>query len=208
MSYAGTQSREAVDYCPDSTVLGVGGSSVTEDLRNQIVALLPRLRRFACALTGDTDRGDDLVQETCVRALSKLDQWQRGTRLDSWLYRIAQNLWLDQIRAGKIRGERVDIDTLQDFVGDDGRKVTEGRLTLSAVALAIDQLPPEQKVLIALVCFEELSYKEAADVLEIPIGTVMSRLARARSVLYERTYEFDNSKAPIQLCQRRGRHFK
>lgn len=181
---------------------------MTDDLRNQIVALLPRLRRFACALTGDTDRGDDLVQETCVRALSKLDQWQRGTRLDSWLYRIAQNLWLDQIRAGKVRGERVDIDSLQDFVGDDGRKVTEGRLTLSAVALAIDRLPPEQKVLIALVCFDELSYKEAADVLEIPIGTVMSRLARARSVLYERTHELDKSKAPIQLCQRRGRHFK
>ena len=74
--------------------------------------------------------------------------------------------------------------------------------------MAIDQLPPEQKVLIALVCFEELSYKEAAEVLEIPIGTVMSRLARARSVLYETTHEIDQAKAPTQPRQRRGRHFK
>ena len=181
---------------------------MTDDVRHQIVALLPRLRRFAYALTGDTDRGDDLVQETCVRALSKLDQWQQGTRLDSWLYRIAQNLWLDRIRAVKVRGEKVDIDALDDFVGEDGRKVTEGRLTLSAVAVEIDRLPPEQKVLIALVCIEELSYKDAAEVLEIPIGTVMSRLARARSVLYEATHGYDQVKAPIQPRQRRGRHFK
>ena len=76
------------------------------DPRNQIVEFLPRLRRFSHALTGDPDKGDDLVQETCARALSRLDQWEAGTRLDSWMFRIAQNIWFDQRRAHKVRGSR------------------------------------------------------------------------------------------------------
>src|SRR5947208_14365977 len=80
-----------------------GGRRVTDELRNRMVEILPRLRRFAVALTGDLDQGDDLVQETCMRALSRVDQWQPGTRLDSWMYRIAQNLWLDRMRAKKVR---------------------------------------------------------------------------------------------------------
>lgn len=161
---------------------------VADEFRHQIVALLPRLRRFAYALTGDGDRGDDLVQDTCVRALSKLDQWQAGTRLDSWLYRIAQNLWFDRIRAGKVRGDQVDIDSVDNLPGDDGRSITEGRSTLNVVSRAIEQLPPDQKILVVLVCIDGLSYKEAADVLEIPIGTVMSRLARARRALHAATH--------------------
>ena len=77
---------------------------MTDEIRNRMVELLPRLRRFAVALTGDLDQGDDLVQETCMRALSRVDQYQPGTRLDSWMYRIAQNLWLDRMRAKKVRG--------------------------------------------------------------------------------------------------------
>lgn len=122
-----------------------------------------------------------------MRALSKLDQWQEGTRLDSWLFRIAQNLWFDKLRASKVRGERIDIDALENQVGEDGREVTESRLTLDAVASALSELPPDQKVVIALVSIEGLSYKDASDVLGIPIGTVMSRLARARAALHDRT---------------------
>lgn len=177
---------------------------MSDDIRHQIVALLPRLRRFAYALTGDSDRGDDLVQDTCVRALSKQEQWQVGTRLDSWLYRIAQNLWLDHIRAGKVRGDNVDIDVVENLPGEDGRSITEGRSTLAVVSKAIDRLPPDQKVLIALVCVDGLTYKEAADVLEIPIGTVMSRLARARRALHEASQNEPELEMSVEVGTRRG----
>src|SRR5262245_928904 len=114
---------------------------VTDDIRRQIVELMPRLRRFAYALAGDRDRGDDLLQETCLRALSRLDQWEHGTRLDSWMYRIAQNIWLDRIRALKVRGEPVDIETAYNLPGEDGRDVAESRLVLSEVSEAMAQLP-------------------------------------------------------------------
>ncbi|MGO8953231.1 MAG: RNA polymerase sigma factor [Rhodomicrobium sp.] len=175
------------------------------DLRLQIVDFLPRLRRFSHALTGDPDKGDDLVQETCARALSRLDQWEPGTRLDSWMFRIAQNLWLDQRRAHKVRGNTVDIDEVYDLPGDDGRTVTESRLTLAEVSQGIAQLPADQQVLIALVCVEGLSYKEAAEVLEVPIGTVMSRLARARRVLFHKAHPDFKAVEPVKLESRRAR---
>lgn len=149
-----------------------------------MVALLPRLRRFAYVLTRDMERADDLVQETCLRALDRLDQWERGTRLDSWLYRIAQNIWFDRLRSLKVRGETAEIDVAVDVAGEDGRNVTETRLALIDISKAISTLPEEQQVLIALVCVDGLSYKEAAETLEIPIGTIMSRLARARQALH------------------------
>lgn len=157
---------------------------MANDIRDRMVELLPRLRRFAYALTGNLDKADDLVQETCARALASADQWQAGTRLDSWMYRIAQNLWFDRMRATKVRGEVVDVDTAIDLVGTDGRDVTESRLTLQVVAKSIAQLPADQQLVIAHVCIDGLSYKDAADALGIPIGTVMSRLARARRALH------------------------
>jgi RNA polymerase sigma-70 factor (ECF subfamily) len=156
-----------------------------EELQSRIVKLLPRLRRFAFALTGDRDKADDLVQDACERALSRLDQWQPGTKLDSWMYRITQNIWLDQHRARRVRREQGTLDEVENLPGSDGRMVTETRLTLAAVQDGIARLPPEQQVLVAMVCVEGVSYKEAASILDIPIGTVMSRLARARQSLYE-----------------------
>ncbi|NOT72939.1 MAG: RNA polymerase sigma factor [Hyphomicrobium sp.] len=149
-----------------------------------MVELLPRLRRFSYALTGSLDKADDLVQDTCARALASADQWQPGTRLDSWMYRIAQNLWFDRLRATKVRGEVIDVDTAIDLVGSDGRDVTESRLTLQAVSKSIAELPADQQLVIAHVCIDGMSYKDAADALGIPIGTVMSRLARARKTLH------------------------
>lgn len=158
---------------------------MVEDVQSRIVNLLPRLRRFAFALTGDRDKADDLVQDACERALSRLDQWQPGTKLDSWMYRITQNIWLDQHRARRVRREQGTLDEVENLAGADGRKVTENRLTLAAVQSGIARLPPEQQVLIAMVCVEGVSYKDAASILDIPIGTVMSRLARARQSLYD-----------------------
>ncbi len=155
-----------------------------EDIRNRMVELLPRLRRFSYALTGNLDEADDLVQEACTRALASASQWQAGTRLDSWMYRIAQNIWFDKLRASKTRGEVVDVDTAADIVGSDGRDVTENHMTLQLVAKNISALPTDQQLVIAHVCVDGQSYKEAAEALGIPIGTVMSRLARARQTLH------------------------
>lgn len=101
------------------------------------------------------------------------------------MYRIAQNLWFDRMRSQKARGEVVDIDSALELAGSDGRDVTDSRLTLQVVAKSIAKLPADQQLVIAHVCIDGLSYKEAAEALEVPIGTVMSRLARARKALHE-----------------------
>ncbi len=157
---------------------------MVEEIRSRMIELLPRLRRFAFALTGDRDKADDLVQDTCERALAHLDQWKPGTSLDSWMYRIAQNIWVDHHRSRKSQGGENTLDEVENLMGQDGRNVTESRLTLAAVTEGIARLPAEQKVLVAMVCVEGISYKEAAGILGIPIGTVMSRLSRARQTLY------------------------
>jgi len=165
-----------------------------------MIEFLPRLRRFAYALTRNLELADDLVQDTCERALARADQWQPGTRLDSWMYRIAQNIWFDSGRAAKVRGEKADLEDIADIAGSDGREVTENRLTLSSVFAAIDRLPREQQVLVALVCVDGLSYKEAAVSLNLPIGTVMSRLSRARQAIASALME----KSPVALASVRG----
>ena len=156
---------------------------MTDDFRSQMVQLIPRLRRFAVALTGELDQADDLVQETCARALSRAAQWQEGTRLDSWMYRIAQNLWFDHMRAKKVRGDHIPLE-VGEIPGADGRAVVESRLSLAAVSAAMAKLPQDQRVLVALVCIDGASYQQAAEIAGVPIGTVMSRLARARRQLH------------------------
>lgn len=158
---------------------------MSEDLPLQIVALLPRMRRFACSLTGSRDEGDDVVQSACERALSRLDQWQPGTRLDSWMFRIIQTTWIDRVRSRRLRGEDQATDIVESMVGEDGRRMTEARLTLQRVRRAIDQLPENQRSVLVLVSVDGLSYREAAKILDVPVGTVMSRLARARRRLHE-----------------------
>lgn len=153
------------------------------DATQQMVALLPRLRRFAYALTGSKADGDDLVQASCEKALRALHQWTDGTRLDSWMYRIMQNAWIDQKRAQSRRAESVAFDQVPELVGRDGRDDMDSRMVLDQVRRAMMELPKDQSVVLALVTVEGLSYQEAADVLELPIGTVMSRLARGRKRL-------------------------
>jgi len=150
--------------------------------RQQVVALLPKLRRFARGLTGNAADADDLVQTACLKAIERAHQWTDGTRLDSWMYRIVHNQWLDDLRARKVRAVDAEADP-DSLIADDGVARTEANITLDAVRKAMLKLPGEQRAVLALVCIEGLAYKDAADALGVPIGTVMSRLARARQAL-------------------------
>ncbi|MDE2183583.1 MAG: sigma-70 family RNA polymerase sigma factor [Alphaproteobacteria bacterium] len=144
--------------------------------------MLPRLRRFAVSLTGNMTDADDLVQDTVERALKNLHRYEPDTRLDSWMYRIAQNLWIDAVRARRVRAT-VSGDPPEDAAVIDGARDVEAKLTFRQTCRALEQLPEEQRVVVALVLIEGLSYREAADILEVPMGTVTSRLARAREAL-------------------------
>ena len=148
--------------------------------RDEIATLLPRLRRFARAVTHHREDADDLVQVAVERALRHLDQWQPGSRLDSWLYRIMKNAWIDEVRARKRRDEVPADEELDERVGasETGRHIA--RLSVQA---AMARLPEDQRLAVGLVLVEGLPYKEAAAVLEVPIGTVTSRLARGREAL-------------------------
>lgn len=160
----------------------VGRYGLDALFRSQLVALLPRLRRFARGLAGSADRADDLVQAACERALARVEQWTPGTRLDSWMYRIVRTIWIDELRARAVRVRVHEQEDLSEQVVD-GERNMEAKLTMEAVRGAVDLLPPEQRETLMLIAVEGVSYKEAADIMDIPIGTVMSRLARARAGL-------------------------
>ena len=151
--------------------------------QNDLVDLVPRLRRFAYALTGSRDAGDDLVQSACERALRRQDQFTLGTRLDSWMFRIMQNLWIDQRRRLRVRGTEVEPESLTLSDGGRGSRHVEDQMTLERVRAAVDTLPGDQRAVLVLVAIEGMNYREAAGVLDLPVGTVMSRLSRARDRL-------------------------
>jgi RNA polymerase sigma-70 factor (ECF subfamily) len=156
---------------------------MTLEVHHRMVKIMPRLRRFVYSLSGGGDSSEDLIQETYVRALAHLDQWQPGTRLDSWMFRIAQNLWIDHMRTERFRGEAVDIDVMGHLLSCDGRVIAENRIVLQEMRKDIAQLSMDQRNVIRLVCGYGLSYKETGKILNLPPGTVMSRLARARDAL-------------------------
>jgi len=158
---------------------------VTDHVRQQIIELLPRLRAFARSLAPSWDQADDLVQQTVEKGLGNLSSFTPGTRLDSWLFRIMRNTWIDTRRAARPVVTIDEADASRPLIGEDGRRVTEARLELGRVRAAMDQLPEDQRVVLMLVCVEGIRYREAAEALAIPLGTVMSRLARARTTLAE-----------------------
>ncbi len=143
-----------------------------------IVELIPRLRRYARALVGDRVAADDLVQDTLERAWAKLHLYRRGTDLRAWLFTVMHNVFVNQRRAARPTSP---IDEAMPELAQDGRQ-TDG-LVLRDLDHAIRRLPPEQREVLLLVALEDMSYEEAAATLGIPIGTVMSRLARAREKL-------------------------
>lgn len=149
-------------------------------VRAQIIAALPRLRRFCWALAGNAEDGDDLMQSTVERALGRAHQFEPGTQLSSWLFRIARNLRIDAARQAGRRGAHLPIDELPEQQGEDGLALVENRSELAAAQRALQALPEDQRLTFVLVVVEGMSYRDAAEVLEVPVGTVMSRLARAR----------------------------
>ncbi len=153
-----------------------------------IEALLPRLRRFARGLTGNVADADDIVQSACEKALGSASQWANGTRLDSWLYRIIHTVWLDELRRRRHRNG-TGLDEAVEEPGGDVVAHVEARLRLEEVRRLMAELPNEQRAVMLLVCVEGLGYRDAAEVLSVPIGTVMSRLARGRAALLTRLGE-------------------
>ncbi len=155
---------------------------MSDGFSEQLVACLPRLRRFARGLTGSVTHADDLVQAACERALTRRHQFEEGTRFDSWMFRITQTLWIDQLRSAKVRKEEPESE--DDRMGsDESVRRVEARLALDEVRRAASRLPPDQRAALMLVTVDGFSYKEAAEIAEVPVGTIMSRLARARAAL-------------------------
>lgn len=150
------------------------------ELRDGLCAMLPRLRRFARTLARNPADADDLVQRALERALARAGQWRPAEGLEGWVFGIVRNAWLDELRARQ-RGERLFV------AGEDGDRVgtspIEAQETAMAVNTAMAALPEEQRSAVALVLVEGLSYREAAAALDIPVGTLTSRLARGRAVL-------------------------
>lgn len=164
--------------------------SETEDRRNgtalreAIVEVLPRLRRFALSLTGEPADADDLLQSTVERALSR-NAPEGKLEVSKWMFRICRNLWIDEIRSRKVREAVTDRpESIEEPRANTETLINE--LTYREVVAAMDELPEEQREVLSLVAVSGMTYREAAEVLEVPTGTVMSRLARARAALAAR----------------------
>lgn len=153
-----------------------------EQFERQLLTLLPRLRRFARSLTRDATEADDLCQNTLEKALKRRRQRRDDARLDSWMFMIMRNCWIDEQRSRRRQASRVLSAEAADIDQVNTAEVSD---PLGAMHLhqEMDALPPEQREAAALVWVEGFSYAEAADCLQIPLGTLTSRLSRARARL-------------------------
>lgn len=154
------------------------------EIRASLSQHLARLWRYGVVLSRQRDVADDLVQATCVRALERAGQFTSGTRLDRWLFSILHSIWLNEVRSRRIRMGHgfVDADVALVF---DGERDTETHVLANQVLRQVSALPEAQRTAVFLTYVEGLSYREVAEVLDVPIGTVMSRLAAARAKLAE-----------------------
>ena len=153
------------------------------DLEQLIVEQIPRLRRYARALIrGDHSRADDLVQDSLERAWSRWHLWRRGSDLRPWLFTIMHNVYVNDLRRYRNGPGFVSLDKEHDNIAMDGTR-TEETLVLDDLHAAIGALPPEQRAIVLLVSLEGLRYEQVAEILAIPVGTVMSRLSRGRQQL-------------------------
>ena len=154
--------------------------SSLEQVRAQIVTMLPRLRRFGRAIAHHASDADDLVQIAIERALLRHEQWRPEAPFHSWMFGIMRNAWIDEARSRSRQAKVLAPEEAGLNVGDNA---SEAQLRLLSVQQAMASLPEEQRLAVALVLIEGLSYKEAAEALDVPIGTLTSRLARGREAL-------------------------
>src|SRR5262245_50347040 len=150
---------------------------------SELADVWPRLRRFAHALARNPADADDLAQMTAEKAFKSYGQFQPGTRFDRWMFRICRTVWIDMTRSGTRRAAREAPSEEAEFVGFDPRPAVEAAIDLKMAMAAMQRLPQEQREVVALILIEGCGYREAADILEQPIGTVSSRLARGRQAL-------------------------
>lgn len=155
-----------------------------DEFTDELTALLPRLWRYAMVKCRNPDRAGDLVQATCERALSRRHQFQPGTRLDAWTITIMQSIWKNDLRRDAIRRGEGFVDVEHAGLVDTS-ETAEGKIFLAEVLNAVDRLPEAQKDAVYLVYVEGLSYDEAASALDIPAGTLTSRLVRGREKIAE-----------------------
>lgn len=170
-----------------------------------LAPLLPRMWRYGLVLSGNRDTAEELVQAACVRALERSHQFSVGSRLDRWLMSILRSIWLNEIRARKVRQGQglVDADAALVF---DGLKQTETNIQAARVLTEVQALPEAQRETVFLVYVEGMTYREAAATLGIPIGTVMSRLATARARLAGLNSEAgDTAEQSVERHGRTGR---
>jgi RNA polymerase sigma-70 factor (ECF subfamily) len=151
------------------------------DIHQSIEAEIPRLRRYARALTRDVVAADDLVQDCLARALGKLHLWQEGTDLRAWLFTILHNQYVNQVRRAVREGAAVGLSETEPMLTRAPRQGK--RLELRDLERAIAKLPEEQRSVILLVGLEGMRYEEVAEILDVPVGTVRSRLSRGREAL-------------------------
>ncbi|WP_204354337.1 RNA polymerase sigma factor [Pseudomonas putida] len=145
---------------------------------------LARLWRYGLLLSRQRHVAEDLVQATCVRALERAGQFEPGTRMDRWLMSILHSVWLNEVRARRVRDGQGTIEG-EEVLSFDGEYAAQTHVMAAQVIRRVDALPEAQRETVFLAYVEGLSYREVADVLQVPIGTVMSRLAAARSKLAE-----------------------
>lgn len=151
-------------------------------VRTGLAAHLARLWRYGFVLSGNADTAEDLVQATCARALERAHQFRAGTRLDRWLFTILRSIWLNELRARRVRQGQGFVDAAEALHFDGGKEI-ETNILAAQVLKEVLALPEAQRETILLVYVEGLTYREAAEALDVPIGTVMSRLAAARAKL-------------------------
>jgi RNA polymerase sigma-70 factor (ECF subfamily) len=161
-----------------------------------ILAELPRLRRYARALVGERAAADDLVQDTLERAWTRLGQWRPGSDLRAWLFSIMHNLRIDQMRRPSLN--TTDLD--DEFIEPPGRATQSDGIEFADLAAAIMALPEEQRAVMLLVALEDMRYEDVAQTLGIPVGTVMSRLARGRERL-RRLLDERNNITPMRVVK-------
>lgn len=153
---------------------------MSEDFSDILVETLPKIRRFSRSLTGNASDGDDLAQETVTVALSKQHKWTPGTRFDSWMYKIAQNLHVSGLRRSSVRKKyRQSLNGTQTWIQGGAEANTD----LISVVNFVRTLPSKQQAVLVLISVEGHSYAETAEILGISVGTVTSRLSRARAAI-------------------------